>query len=469
MSSPGPAHDIRIIVQPLLDAIAPDRQINILECHNSNGKISPRGWHDDFFEKKIRMPLLMHSLEYAVWSEKENAEKRNDLVNYLFHPEIPSALGDYVNTLLRHATDYLRHIHTDVSQKLDDPKALNYSQDKAQQAFERMAKIQLAINALGLDPPRELSHQLTQYIFSQANFSYRKILSLRTRKAIATAFDRNLFVQQQHSAYFCGVVFDKHQGHLNALQDIFREIPLSFSQYRKGMWMGVNSIVKRCALSPWIHLQKACRLVKQVSALPFRCSKALIQDLPLIGISLGSLLEYANTAKDNLVLPASSVGLLYLLFTVPKFAVLPLVISGGTMAAQLIGMHRIAKGAVAKHQSTQQDVVSTFVENNLRDFNLQMMSDRTLQEVLTLPVTVPPEVLMLLSQEQIQNLRWQIYQRRLALCSVYFHAPFPERIATIEEQPGVWLPIPLYQPPAQACRTLPSTLRLGGSNPRRGR
>ena len=371
MSVQGSQKDnIRASVQPLLDAIAAESPLNLLELKAnikerqedpSISAIKPIGWQDSFFENKIRQPLDLDMLKYnGIWAEKATrAEQVVDILSFLQsqHEDTTSDLKSYIRALLKQANDYVSHIHVIVTSHMDDSNNLDCFIVKAEAAFYRMVNIQLSYTAIALlekleaNEFEEFNYRLAQaalapcdmndramligllntYIQEQAHFTARELLSLRYHKVKGQSTAHALFRQRDHSPYYGGKSLDK------AKKD--------FTQaWQELNWWNVcgrfiqlgSSFCKAALLTPWVKVQQ----------------------------------QYATT-NINLI-----------------------------------------EKLIAEELAHFEKAVLTQIEINA-----------SIAEVLSTPIDIADEIKELLSQSEVERLFQQIALQRLEICGRYFEIP----------------------------------------------
>lgn len=344
MSATGPKNDdILKVVEPLLDAIAPEHTINLLERHN-NPQIPARGWQKDFFSKKIAMPLLIRSLDFAdAWPETATPiEKLNVILAYLFEASSVHPLAEYLQNLHLHAAGYIEELHVNVKQHLDSPTELDYYRPKALVAFKRMVNIQLAFNIKDLlnqidgfdskdinvslmllklaniESIEELDeekfiHVLDNYIQAQTVFALKDRILFRCHKVIEQGLSPAVFSQKDNSRFFFGRSLDNQVCEVEEINTGLHRYPASPLQTAKGFLKGGQQLLLNAFFRyPVVLAQKSVHYLKQVSAIPFRLVRATTQDLPFVGRLLGRVADDLNHLKNYAAPAVVGFGLLWL-------------------------------------------------------------------------------------------------------------------------------------------------------------
>lgn len=506
MLKTGPKKDeIRIAVQPLLDAIAPDCTINLLERRN-NPNIPPRGWQDDFFEKKIRTALSLGLLEYSdVWEDGASPDKKlTQILVFLFDSpkgssfessEGPS-LTKYVNLLLAQSANYIHELHLVVKKHFTSEKELDYSESKALVAFMRLANVQLAFNAMdlledltdadGLNLAEfpgllkwmgssekvdlsTLKAALKRYIQEQTTFSVKDRILFRCAKAIQSTVALDLFKKKDNASYLGGTRFDTEFQQLSAIKKGLETYPASSFQIGRSLFYASGRIIKGAFWAPVVLAQKTSHYINQVTALPFRLLKGVVQDIPLMGPVLGFAAEKLNSAK-NIALPTmETMGLVWLVlleftrFTdetakekmVPNMLNTAMVelspwtfwIYGASMAT-IAGMSllSLSKSALTsfKEKFSGKELVKIVVEENLRDYETNVLTEENLDThqalVLNVPIVLPEELKVLLTTKEQEEIVTQIARGRLKLFQKRFEDFGAAQINIVSDQDR-WLPV----------------------------
>lgn len=513
MSTIGPKPDkIRCAVQPLLDAIAPECAINLLERMN-NPSIPQRGWQDDFFEKKIRSALNIDVLEYSgAWCNDASAsQKLNEILRFLFEKPNNSSLTEYIHSLISQGNHYIQDLHVLVKKHFSAEKELDYSESKALVAFMRLVNVQLAFNAMALlkeikdvkalnlnqfpglaerledkdiDNTLSLETALQHYIEQQTTFSVKDRILFRCAKAIQKAVALDLFRKKDNSAYLGGREFDKEFEQLFHIKKGLETYPASPLQIGKSIVYASGKIVKGTIFAPIVFIQKASLYINQLAALPFRLLRGVAQDIPLLGSVLGYTAETLNVAKNAVLPTIEASGLFWLVllefsrFTttaLPKERMIanPLniamvelspwaswlyVASMATVAG--VSLLSLAKSALTsfKENFSGKELVKIVVQENLRDYAAHVLTEENLfvhqKLVLNVPIVLPEELKVLLTTTEQQNIVAKIARGRLQLCQQYFADLHTAQIQVVCEQ-DQWIPVYV---PSNAHRAQPQEL-----------
>lgn len=499
MSLLGPQQNsLRLIVQSMLDAIAPDCTINTLERAN-NPQILPEGWQDNFFDKKIREPLNLDVLELnSAWEDDTPAaQKIADILSYTENGTASESFLESINELLGHASGYIRGIHQLVQSKFDDPRQLDCYEPKAFVAFCRMVKIVLAYNAVQLlasvnqnELPmdkEQIRQTLEQAITQLSTFAVQERIMFRYRKATSTALSFAAFKDGESNDY---------EQTLFALKNLSL-YPASPTQAVHGWWQGSLGIINGALKYPFIKMKQLGRFVNQATALPFRALKATTQDIPVVGPVIGHTAEMMNTIKDH-VIPLAGVGALSWMtmlelgqmigltpelidpnmltsFMVSSSPYLTAALEVYVLAAAGVCTAKIAyvttQGVKATARGIYQgkDLVQAIIDENNEIFNTQILTDENLANqglsILNTPIIVPEDLKAILSQTEQEEIIARVIRDRLALCQLHFGDLHIGRIHVVREKDiarPVYLPSqgPRQQPAQEQLAEMLADLRL---------
>ncbi|MBI2791496.1 MAG: hypothetical protein HYX61_06025 [Gammaproteobacteria bacterium] len=499
MSLLGPQHNnLRLTVQSLLDAIAPDCVINTLERAN-NPQIQPEGWQDSFFDKKIREPLNLDVLELnSAWEDDTPpAYKLADILSYMENGTASKSFLESIAELLKHAPGYIQGIHQLVQSKFDDPKQLDCYEPKALVAFNRMVKVVLAFNALQLlatlnqeDLPQskdQIQQTLHNAIVTLSAFSALERMMFRYHKAARTTLSLDAFKNAESSDY---------EQTLFVLKNLSM-YPVSTTQAMQGWWQGSFGIIKGAIQYPFAKVKQLGRFMNQATAFPFRMLKATTQDIPVVGSLVGRAAETLNTIKDT-ALPFVGAGALSWLamlelcrlcgltpdlvdanmltsFMVSSSPYLTAVFEVYVLAAGAVCTAKIAyvttQGVKATARGIYQgkDLVQAIIDENNEIFNIQILTDENLANqglsILNTPIIVPEDLKAILSQAEQEEIIARVVRDRLELCKPIFSDFQVGRIHVVRERDiarPVYLPSrgPHQQPAQEQLDQMLADLRL---------
>ncbi len=395
----------------LLDAIAPEVTVNQLERAN-NPTIPERGWQSDFLYKKIIVPLTFEALELC-W-ERDDLTDENQaqiIANFLLGQGTAHQLSAYVDGLITHAKGYIRNISTLVSDKLDDPKTLEYAEKKACAAFERMVKIQLAFTALPLIADEEIHNQLVDFIQQQTTFTVQDNILFRCHKAFMTSVVPSL------SAY------DKAMNEADSTIANFTDVySATAGQVRQARIQVVLNMAKSIIYTP-VKALNVCHSFLQRATAVF---KAATQNAP-------------DIRDSKLTIAIEMVGTGLLAWNSADWA-LPLLATMGTTvyfswSLAAVGYYcyklKNMSFAVARNEATQRSLIDIVVEENVaRDLND--------------PIIIPPALAPFLSSAEREKALHRICKQRWRnYCVETDQAPcaMRARIIPLTTAGIIWTPI----------------------------
>jgi hypothetical protein len=504
MSLLGTKQSIRLTVQPLLDAIAPECTTNKLECDN-NPAIDPIGWQDAFFSKKIHEALNLNVMELnGAWEDDTPEEQKlTDIISYLKNGTASPSFLEYINSLLHHAPEYIQGIHTLVQSKFDDPKQLDCYEPKALIAFCRMVNIVLAYNALQLHPNVQIRKALENTIEQLSKFSVRERIMFRYHKAVETTLAFDAFRSEDNSELIGGKAYDsEYERTLFALKNLSLH-PVSPVQATHGFLQGSLGIIKDAFLFPVVKMQQFSRFVNQVTAFPLRAIKATTQDIPVIGKVVGFTAEGLNTVKD-LALPAAEVGALswmsmlecckmlgltpeavdpntllsfmdsaspYLTYGLGAYGI----VAGICCTAKIAYVGASSLGATYRGITSGKDLMQAIIDENQAIFREHILTEENIAEkgwrVLNTPIIVPEDLKVILSEADQNEIIRQVSWGRLDIVRDLFPDLQESSISVVRDRAqGIARPVYLplqqayHQPVPEVEAQMLADLRLDDEN-----
>ncbi|MGD9592754.1 MAG: hypothetical protein AB7V32_09560 [Candidatus Berkiella sp.] len=459
MSAQGPNKDVRALVQPLLDAIAPESITNQLELA-SNSNIQPQGWQNNFFETKIRQTLDLDVLVLnGAWDDDvSKAQKLEDILGFISNPANPqpSEFAKTMQALLEQAQGYINELHVSVQVQLDDPFKLNYDPLKTLAAFCRMVNVVLSVNAIALletfdqndlaqlneafkakqEPActkASLTNELNDFISQQVTFSISDRIKFRILKACHVSFDNTVFNKADNGVYYGGSRFDKAANSAQQGIDALNTYPASYQQASQGFVSITQNIVVSSFLYPFVKAQQLAHYLHKAAGFPLRAVQAGAHDIPFVGNLIsriaGNLAPYMGLGVGCCALKGlldqdlqTQLQALNALPPVAKYVVIgALSLASWQLASQGLSATKAAARAVSSGTALGKDMVKAVVEENMAAFNT-MLEKHPKVDLLILnePIEIPQEVMAVLSLEDQDQIFTQIAQARWICCKPYF-------------------------------------------------